>query len=192
MRRRKSISPLSRPRFKLRIDLTSCSLRRQISRRANVVRGTTTSRLDRDAGRGASAQLQSAWLANALNIPGAASGWGDDKIQPPVPMALCCLEVAAKVRSRVSGFCCVLVLFSPVCTSQSRSYGSVRGTCSMTRESCSTVSGQVVGNKATLSVGWAVRTGVLSFTIGQSWRSMSGWETSSRPGGRRNYEAKRF
>ena len=70
--------------------------------------------------------------------------------------------------------------------------GSVRGTCSMTRESCSTVSGQVVGNKATLSVGWYVRTGTLSFTIDQNWRSMSGWEPSARTGGRCNYEAKRF
>jgi hypothetical protein len=26
-------------------------------------------------------------VADAPNFPGAASGWGDDKIQPPVPMA---------------------------------------------------------------------------------------------------------
>jgi hypothetical protein len=69
--------------------------------------------------------------------------------------------------------------------------GSVRGTCSTTQESCSTVSGQVVGNKATLSVGWRVRTGTLSVTVAESRKSMSGWETSPYRG-RCTYEMRRF
>jgi hypothetical protein len=69
--------------------------------------------------------------------------------------------------------------------------GSIHGTCSTTRESCSTVSGQVVGNKATLSVGWAIRTGTLSLTIAEGRQSMSGWETSPARG-RCTYEVRRF
>jgi len=68
--------------------------------------------------------------------------------------------------------------------------GTVSGSCSVTRESCSSVSGQVTANKATLAVGWQYSTGNLEFTIAGGGHSMSGWEIT-RGHGRCAYQARR-
>jgi hypothetical protein len=68
--------------------------------------------------------------------------------------------------------------------------GTVSGTCSAVRESCSSIAGEVIGNKATLDVGWAYSTGTLQFTLSEGGRSMSGWEMG-RYHGRCSYQAHR-
>ena len=68
--------------------------------------------------------------------------------------------------------------------------GTVTGTCSAVRETCSSVAGHVTANKAMLNVGWAYSTGTLEFTISEGRQRMSGWEMG-RYHGRCTYEARR-
>ena len=59
-----------------------------------------------------------------------------------------------------------------------RSDGTIGGSCSGTPSACHSVSGHVVANKLTLTIGWDYSTGTLDLTIADGNRSMTGSENS--------------
>jgi hypothetical protein len=67
--------------------------------------------------------------------------------------------------------------------------GTVGGSCTGTPSACHSVSGHIVANRLTLTIGWDYSTGTLDLTVGN--RGMAGSE-NSRWHGRCTYSARRF